>query len=57
MRRQRFTYVLLSNSHLTGLIPPFHHNVHYHTVTGSAACGSLKPVPVDRLRRVYLHLR
>ena len=57
MRNRWFTCVRLSDSYLTILIPPFHRIVHDRSVTGTAAYGSLKPIPVDRLRRTYLHLR
>ena len=57
MRHQWFTFVRLSDSYMTGLNPPFNRIVHYLTVTRSAAYGCLKPAPVGRLRRTYLHLR
>jgi hypothetical protein len=56
MRHHWFAFVRLSDSYLTGLIPPFNRIVHYLVVTDSAAYGSLKSIPVDRLRRTYLHL-
>jgi hypothetical protein len=57
MRNQWFTCIRLPNPYMTSLIPPFDRIVHHLTVTGSAAYGCLKPTPVGRLRRAYLHLR
>src|ERR1035437_2465935 len=56
MLKQWFTCVRLSDSYLT-VKTAFYRNVHYHTVTGSAAYGSLKSTPVGRLRWTYHHLR
>jgi hypothetical protein len=42
---------------LDGLIPPFNRIVHDLIVTASAAYGSLKPTPANRLRWTYHHLR
>ena len=47
MRHQWFTFVCLAYPYLTGLIPPFDRNVHYRTVSGSAAFGCLKPTPAS----------
>jgi hypothetical protein len=47
MRHQWFTCVRLSYPYMTGLIPPFNRNVHYLTVSGSAAYGCLKPTPAS----------
>src|ERR1039458_10322781 len=57
MRHRWFTFVRLSDSYLTVLIPPFNHIVHDLAVASSAACGSLKSTPVGRLRWTYHHLR
>jgi len=55
MLEREFTCVRLSDPYMTGLIPPFNRIVHHLMVTQSAAYGCLKPIPVDRLRRAYLH--
>ena len=57
MRNQWFTCIRLPNPYMTSLIPPFNRIVHYLIVTGSAAYGCLKPTPVGRLRRAFLHLK
>jgi hypothetical protein len=53
--RQWFTLVRLSNPYLTPLGRLFH-IAHHGRVTTPAACGGLKPPPVGRLRRAFLHL-
>ena len=34
---------------------PFDHNVHHRGHCAAAACGSLKPLPAERLRGTYPH--
>jgi hypothetical protein len=53
----RFWVIAEANPYMTSSIPPFDRIVHHLTVTGSAAYSCLKPAPVGRLRRAYLHLR
>ena len=56
MRHRWFTLVRLSNPYMTCLTTPFNRNVHYLNVSAWAAYGCLKPAPVSRLRRAFLHL-
>ena len=46
----------LSSIHDAVLTTPFNHNVHHHGHCAAAACGSLKPLPVERLRGTCPHL-
>jgi|SRR5438034_5263856 len=50
MLDRRFTCVRLSQPYLTWSIHAFDHNVHHRGHCAAAACGSLKPLPAERLR-------
>src|SRR6266436_4551517 len=51
-----FTCVRLSHPYLTWSIHAFDHNVHHRGHCAAAACGSLKPLPAERLRGTFPHL-
>src|SRR6266542_4771125 len=52
----RFTCVRLSHPYMTWSIHAFDHNVHHRGHCAAAACGSLKPLPAERLRGTFPHL-
>src|SRR5439155_26258779 len=56
MLNRKFTCVRLSHPYLTWSIHAFDHNVHHHGPCAAAACGSLKPLPAERLRGTFPHL-
>jgi len=56
MLDRRFTCVRLSHPYLTWSIHAFNHNVHHRGHCAAAACGSLKPLPAERLRGTFPHL-
>src|SRR6266852_2162765 len=56
MLDRRFTCVRLSHPYLTWSIHAFDHNVHHRGHCAAAACGSLKPLPAERLRGTFPHL-
>src|SRR6266478_10107782 len=56
MLNRRFTCVRLSHPYLTWSIHAFDHNVHHRGHCAAAACGSLKPLPAERLRGTFPHL-
>jgi hypothetical protein len=56
MLDRRYTCVPLSHPYLTWSIHAFDHNVHHRGHCAAAACGSLKPLPADRLRGTLPHL-
>ena len=46
----------LSSTHDVIIVTPFNHNVHHRGHCAAAACGSLKPLPAERLRGTFPHL-
>jgi hypothetical protein len=56
MLDRRFTCVRLSHPYMTWSIHAFDHNVHHRGHCAAAACGSLKPLPAERLRGTFPHL-
>jgi hypothetical protein len=56
MLDRRFTCVRLSHPYLTWSVHAFDHNVHHRGHCAAAACGSLKPLPAERLRGTFPHL-
>ena len=56
MLDRRFTCVRLSHPYITWSIHAFNHNVYHRGHCVAAACGSLKPLPAERLRGTSPHL-
>ena len=56
MLDRRFTCIRLSHPYMTWSIHAFDHNVHHRGHCAAAACGSLKPLPAERLRGTDPHL-
>jgi len=56
MLDRRFTCVRLSHPYITWSIHAFNHNVYHRDHCVAAACGSLQPLPAERLRGTFPHL-